>query len=764
MDLRAEALAAGILLALVLFLFGDVLFSPAQDRILSSLQGDLADQFYAWRGFGASMMKKGILPLWDPYIFGGSPFFAGFQSALLYPPNWLFLVLPLAPALNLSIALHFFLAGYFLHRWLGRYPLGMGARLSGAATFLLGGAFFLHLYPGHLPNLCTMAWIPLVFERTEALAVEGPDRKRILGATAALALQLLSGHIQYFFYTVLCAGLYGLVRMALSPSGRWKRAGGLLAALGGALALTAIQWLPGSEAGLESLRDIPLSGLSQKEFSLEPLNLLSFLSPGLSSGDPPLFGWGDRAIWWEASLFLGGGSFLLALYGVMTDRSGRSIRIGSLLLVPVLLALGSYTPLYPFLYDHLPFFRFFRGTYKFGIFIHLGLCFLTAFGVESWSRPRPEEKKLFPTALALSLLALATALFLAWHSGLGLSKAWHLNGLQAIHRELMDQWEAQRSAVRVVALAKLSIFLALGALLALAGCHLPRWRFALPLAAAAELFLFAFSHRPTFDRQGIQEQSALVQKAMKDRPEASRIYWIDHDDRALALGIPDILGDDPVLPRRYGYFIAYSQGLPLSAVHPSVPVLFQFPPCYRLLRLQCLVSDLKGGFKVIPVPFPSFPRMLLLDQWREVVGDEGLLAALTDPRFQPGSEVLLESPPDPAPRPGKDPGRLEWKEWDPDHIEVRAATDRPRMLLMTDNLLPGWRAKAFPDSSQRSYSIQPGDYLFRAVPLGAGYHHFLFSYEPNSFRLGAGITLIAAAFGSFLLLIRWRHGPRKARP
>src|ERR1035441_10363302 len=149
--------AALILVLSVLVLFGKILFGG---QLASMAQGDLANQFYGWREFGFSQLAKGHLALWNPFIFCGAPYFAGFQSALLYPPNWAFLFLPLVFALNLSIVLHVFLAGFFTYLWLASNRLGFLAALFGAFVFMFGGSFFLHVYPGHLTNLCTMAWIP----------------------------------------------------------------------------------------------------------------------------------------------------------------------------------------------------------------------------------------------------------------------------------------------------------------------------------------------------------------------------------------------------------------------------------------------------------------------------------------------------------------------------------------------------------------------------------------------------------------------------
>jgi hypothetical protein len=96
---RPLALALAGLALLVLAMFADALVAPGS-RVLGDARSDLPNQFLPWRAFGFGELAKGNLALWNPYVFGGAPFFGGMQSALLYPPNLLFLALPLPLAMN----------------------------------------------------------------------------------------------------------------------------------------------------------------------------------------------------------------------------------------------------------------------------------------------------------------------------------------------------------------------------------------------------------------------------------------------------------------------------------------------------------------------------------------------------------------------------------------------------------------------------------------------------------------------------------------
>src|SRR5579859_5663318 len=71
--------------------------------------------FYPQRVFLAHALLAGQLPLWDPDLFLGVPFLANPQTAVLYPPSWLFLLGPVQTIYAAQLVLHAFLAGFFTY-------------------------------------------------------------------------------------------------------------------------------------------------------------------------------------------------------------------------------------------------------------------------------------------------------------------------------------------------------------------------------------------------------------------------------------------------------------------------------------------------------------------------------------------------------------------------------------------------------------------------------------------------------------------------
>src|SRR3990172_5227032 len=79
---------------------------------------DPVRQTYPWRYLSVNEEKTGNLPIWNPYNFAGTPLLANFQSAVFYPFNLIFFVLPFDISWSILVLLGPLLAGLFLYFYL----------------------------------------------------------------------------------------------------------------------------------------------------------------------------------------------------------------------------------------------------------------------------------------------------------------------------------------------------------------------------------------------------------------------------------------------------------------------------------------------------------------------------------------------------------------------------------------------------------------------------------------------------------------------
>lgn len=178
-------------------------------------QTDEGDAFYPYLVNVVRSLQGHSLPLWNPYSFGGHPFFANGNTGVLYPPRFALAVFLSADWVHdLSIMLHVFLSG------LAMFAVMKGYRVGFAGALLAGIAWML--------NTFTFAWIQLehiiVITLFLPVAIGFIHRAAIqysawlaVGAGAALGLLALGGNVEFVLMTYIVCLLYaGLLALRLS--------------------------------------------------------------------------------------------------------------------------------------------------------------------------------------------------------------------------------------------------------------------------------------------------------------------------------------------------------------------------------------------------------------------------------------------------------------------------------------------------------------------------------------------------------------------
>ncbi|MEO8084386.1 MAG: hypothetical protein ABI780_11230, partial [Ardenticatenales bacterium] len=173
---RWTRLDTAIVLALAAVAFGYFwpLFAPgALHRWF--VDGDFIDQFYAFARFEAAELAHGRLPLWNPYAYGGGPFWADVQAAVAYPPGLAAVGASLAlsggftvAALQLEAVAHVALATVFTYVFARRVTGSRAGAAMAAVAFGLGG--YLTGYPPlQLAVLESNAWLPMALWGVERI-------------------------------------------------------------------------------------------------------------------------------------------------------------------------------------------------------------------------------------------------------------------------------------------------------------------------------------------------------------------------------------------------------------------------------------------------------------------------------------------------------------------------------------------------------------------------------------------------------------------
>ncbi len=394
-------------------------------------RGDVYNYFYPLWDVRSAVFQAGHIPLWSPDIFMGVPLLANSQLGTFYPPNWLVTPFEAPTAITLSLLAHtvWALLGTYL---LARRTLALDRVPAIVAGVVFGLGGYLGGQSEHINQLQALSWMPWVFLVVSyqstgdepSVNLRGWRRYRVsLGGVllfaACVALQLLAGHPQTVFITLVGIGLFGLSRAfgrRSSATSRWNASFSapdfirfvVLVALGGILGLmlSAPQLIPMLE----------LSGLGNRGGGLDPQKVLAFSFTPLLMGRGLLPSY-DGLLFGEYIAYSGVIGLGLAIIGLLSRQpENQSQRIPYrrlpyilLIVVGFTFALGAFNPL-NWLLATLPGFSFFRVPARWMALEALGVAALAGVGLQTLKSSRPQVRTLVVVVVVIGGLAAASTL------------------------------------------------------------------------------------------------------------------------------------------------------------------------------------------------------------------------------------------------------------------------------------------------------------------------------------------------------------------
>jgi len=205
---------------------------------------DVAFSMIPWQKAVREHIKDGRIPLWNRFVLAGEPLLAVQQSGAFHPFTWAGFLLPLAQAWTFQMSARLLLAA--LCAWLLFRDLGCreAAALVGALGWALSD--FLVFYLGYTVGNAVAPFPLLVLGLTRL--VRDADRRAAALTVVALVLITVAGHPESLFFAVTGAGLWFLFLLGFAGKGRRARPLRLSLAAGAlALGLTAVQLAPMAE-------------------------------------------------------------------------------------------------------------------------------------------------------------------------------------------------------------------------------------------------------------------------------------------------------------------------------------------------------------------------------------------------------------------------------------------------------------------------------------------------------------------------------------
>jgi len=718
--------------------------------------GDLASFLYPTYHFAAQSFRQGVIPLWNPHLYGGAPFIGDIQAGLFYPFNLLcfFLARPLSyRTMEWLSIFHFWWAGVGMYVFLRSQAGGFGVRVSGfrlsrwaclagALAFMFSDGFLTHF--GNLNLIAVASWLPWVFwAYVRGIKKDKLDIRWAIVAGALLGVATLAGHAQITLFILLALALYSAFWLYL----KWGERGstGLATGLPAsrfpnlpiyqstnlpvyqftrlpvylltcclvAFLLAAIVLLP----GLELTRHTARATWDYQQtvgYSLSPAQWIGLLIPGFL-GRGPQFHWG---LWPRVEVgYLGVLPLILALLAVMRGRPRAMWTLLGLAVTTFLIALGIYSQPHGWLATLVPGFGQFRAPARLVLVMDFGLAALAALGLDALLRPWDDEGAAFKRVYRLT----------AWAAG-----ATCAVGLPLIYFALlMGQDKSPEVFLRIsVATIAVAIFAAL-LLSSLALLAARRYGWAgsrtLGLLAVALIFLDlastgAYNDLGASDPTRTFEHPEIVSFLRKDgdrfRIDArTGIKQLWQPDTALVHGLDDVWG--VVNPLVLADYERYWEGMGSRS-----------SPLYDFLNARYVIArkDVVLDWDKFELAFDgdpqlnvyrnrrALPRAFLVHQAIAVPDHEAAWAAVHAPDFDPATTVVVEGEAAPL-APATRTERAEIVAYGPNEIVVEVEASAPGYLVLSEVFYPGWRA--FEEGGGK-LRLQRANYTFRAVAVEPG--------------------------------------------
>jgi hypothetical protein len=293
----------------------------------------------------------------------------------------------------------------------------------------------------------------------------------------------------------------------------------------------------------------------------------------------------------------------------------------------------------------------------------------------------------------------------------------------------------------------------------------------LGLLQLASLLPLAATYNPAVDRGSFYASTPALAYLQRETADGSRVLMPGHV--GLVYGLYEAHGYDGLTPRRIeevagsvGSGRALQAGflenpLSLHGSEPLTPARLLISPVFDLVGIRHAL--LPPG---TPPPRPeltvaydgpdgrifrneaALPRAFLVGRGR-CVDDRQARRLIAARAVDFRHEVLLgdctgRAPAAEPPGPGS-AARI--TEHGPHAVQVRAVTDRPAFLVMSDTWHPGWTARV----GGRETRLWRANHAFRAVSLPPGEHLVEFRYEPAWLTLGLAISGASLAGAAVML-------------
>jgi len=728
---------------------------------------DVIRELYPWKTLVIDEIKKGNIPLWNPYNFSGNPLLANFQSQALYPLTIIYYVFSQPIAWTIFLLIQPLLSSIFMYLYCQKLGLSKKGSLFGSLVFSFSSfmsVWFEFSTVGH-----TVLWLPLLLYLIETIiASKKILSKYLLFLIFTVYCVLTAGHPQDAMYVLIFFFLYLLTRIikeSLPLKQKISKLFPFIIASCTAFLLACPQLLPTIELFTKSAR----VGHNPSEifsFMLLKIWQLPMVLYQDVFGNPATRTYFLNDTYVTKVCSIGCVGFILSFLSLFRFKKDWYIRFFAISAFLILI-LSIRSPLTEFIYQ-FPIPILSTGTPTRILFLFLfSLSILSAFG---WDNIKNVSKK----QLIIIILPLTILLIFIW------SFAFFQFPFTGFIKTSLSGQIMKKSAIIASLLTGMAFFL----------IYFSQKRkvflFCIYALAFFELMYGFIKFNPFVPISFVFPNNQVIEYLQQNaginrfwgygtgRIEANfatqyKVFSPDGTDPLNLSWYNQLLqsGKDGYLARTFSAKTRADVVLAPGYGSDDLPNNTNRLRLMDVLGVRYILNrdENPTGMETFPNeryrPLPRLP-----DGWQLF---ENTLAA---PRYFLSSDILYYSSPDEFESKFFDPsfipqkqvlqeekdasslssiskgeGRVNLERYSPNKIVFTVSTDSPQILFLSDTFDQGWKATI--DSVETK--IYKADYAFRSVLVPKGDHRIVFSYFPKSFQYGIYCSLIGLC-GTIIIL------------
>lgn len=745
------------------------LFNRYRQAVLvqSPQQGNLPLIYTPFRKFGYEQLQHGQFPFWNPYIFGGAPFFADDQSAVLSVYTLVGSLFPFNESFLVVSILKLIITGIGMYLLLDLFSLSVSACLLGSITWMFSSFMMtFHIHHTAADAGSFIPWFFYFFERiVRKLENNEPVSGALSGLIVSVGLSLFAGHAETTIVGSIGLSLYALVK-ALMNQKPIRLIFYAFVGMSLGFLLASVQLIPFLAVILKSEPYYLRSNAVQVLRSMPLWTVIMWFVPGFS-----FLKEGGMSALHQSTTYVGITSLILAIFAIFKIRRYYQSGLPFLIAMIVAIGIGYVIPPFSWLLK-IPIIRL-GGAFRFLAIAEFSLAVFAGFGMDIIQKNYSSKGGKSSSILTVSI-ALLTLFAIGFLISIKLNIFSFLSGF---NRVVWINYFTKSIGISIAHIIILSLFVLVvlfiifksrSAVFIAGTCLL--------ILSMGDLFtygMFGMTYNPLLTSQVLEPSSPIIKSLIQQSSPGYSFYTnsdIIRPNSGMLYGLRDFRGFDIVVSQRYQNFLSalFTDTIPMPNASGEYEHL---PPAPDLViasisGIKYFIEDnswnphneaAKGGNGAESIkPLSRIytgnnlslwenpnakPLLYLADAVEPVKNGEEALKILSGRRFGLLNTSVVTGIHESGSFDNTKIVLIKMKNRAGEHI-VKVDAQSNGFLVINEPSYPGWHAYI----NGKEVPMYHVNYLFQGIKLPEGSYMVKIIYAPRVFYLGLILSILTALF------------------